>query len=167
MRFEPATNEFCLKAQTDWAIRSWVQLGLRAKLIQLLQFHLFFQCSHYCLCQLVAEWIVTNVYVVFTNKPLKHWFRSDALTDSAIMPWVQLALRANFAHTHVCNIYMQSKRKFIYVYVCDPSLCGRTYFSTNWHIFLNSNESCKTFLNLPRNFKITTFFKVFLWLSQY
>ena len=43
--FEPTTTEFCSDALTHWAIRSWVQLTLRANFVQLLQFHLFVQCS--------------------------------------------------------------------------------------------------------------------------
>ena len=43
--FEPTTTEFCSEALTDWAIRPWVQLALRANFVQLLQFHLFVQCS--------------------------------------------------------------------------------------------------------------------------
>ena len=38
--FEPTTNGFRSDVLTDWAIRPWVQLALRAKFIQLLQFHL-------------------------------------------------------------------------------------------------------------------------------
>ena len=32
---------------TDWAIRPWVQLALRTNFVQLLQFHLFVQCSRF------------------------------------------------------------------------------------------------------------------------
>ena len=39
--FEPTTTEFRSEALTDWAIRSWVQLVLRANFIQLLHFNLF------------------------------------------------------------------------------------------------------------------------------
>ena len=46
VRFEPMTTEFRSDALTDWAIRPWVQLTLRANFVQLLQFHLFVQCSH-------------------------------------------------------------------------------------------------------------------------
>ena len=42
LRFEPMTTEFCLDALTDWAIRPWVQLALRASFVQLLQFHWLF-----------------------------------------------------------------------------------------------------------------------------
>ena len=76
--FELTTTKFRLDALTDWAIRPWVQLALRAKFIQLLQFHLFVQCSRFILSfafvsrhicfkrrlaqviALVAEWIDTS-----------------------------------------------------------------------------------------------------------
>ena len=45
--FEPTTTEFRSDAVTDWAIRPWVQLALRANFVQLLQFHLFIQCSRF------------------------------------------------------------------------------------------------------------------------
>ena len=45
--FEPTTTEFRLNALSDWAIRPWVQLALRANFVQLLQFHLLVQCSHF------------------------------------------------------------------------------------------------------------------------
>ena len=51
--FEPTTTEFRSDVLTDWAIRPWVQLTLRANFVQLLQFHLFL-CSvftfHFGLC---------------------------------------------------------------------------------------------------------------------
>ena len=43
--FEPTTTEFRSDALTDWAIRPWIQLALRANFVQLLQFHLFVECS--------------------------------------------------------------------------------------------------------------------------
>ena len=47
--FEPTTTEFRSDALTDWAIRPWVQLTFRANFVQLLQFHLLFQCSQFIL----------------------------------------------------------------------------------------------------------------------
>ena len=47
VKFEPTTNEFCSDALTDWTIRSWVQLALRANFVQLLQFHLLFSVRFY------------------------------------------------------------------------------------------------------------------------
>ena len=38
---EPATTEFRSDAWTDWAIRSWVRLSLRARFVQLPQFYHF------------------------------------------------------------------------------------------------------------------------------
>ena len=87
--FEPTTTEFRSDAVTDWSIRLWVQLSLRANFVQLLQFHLLAPCSrfisvfaffsrHICfkrgLAQvigLVAEWIDTLC--------IHHWriFRSS------------------------------------------------------------------------------------------
>ena len=39
--FEPTTTEFRSDALTDWAIRPWVQLALRANFVQLLQLHIY------------------------------------------------------------------------------------------------------------------------------
>ena len=52
--FEPTTTEFRSDALTDWAIRPWVQLALRANFVQLLQFHCLFSVTFhfgYCLRQ--------------------------------------------------------------------------------------------------------------------
>ena len=38
--FDPTTTEFRSDALTDWAIRPWVQVALRAHFVQLLQFHI-------------------------------------------------------------------------------------------------------------------------------
>ena len=121
------TTEFHSDALTDWAIRPWVQLALRANFVQLLQFHCLFSVTFhfsYCLLQSpclfsskfcwgnhmsVAEWVETygihhwriiwssyrkSAWIVF--EPTTTQFRSDALSDWAIRPWVQLALRSNF-----------------------------------------------------------------------
>ena len=45
--FEPTTTEFHSGALTNWAIRPQVQLAHRANFVQLLQLHLFVQCSHF------------------------------------------------------------------------------------------------------------------------
>ena len=42
IRFETTTTEFLSTIPTDWAIRPWVQLALRANFVQLLQFHHLF-----------------------------------------------------------------------------------------------------------------------------
>ena len=48
--FEPTTTEFRSDVLTDWAIRPWVQLALRANFVQLLFFlpkkdNIIFRCS--------------------------------------------------------------------------------------------------------------------------
>ena len=76
--FKPTTTEFRSEALSDWAIKPWVQLTLRANFVQLLQFHLFAQYSHFIsaiafvirhiylkrnlaqVITLVAEWIYTH-----------------------------------------------------------------------------------------------------------
>ena len=45
--FEPTSTEFHSDALTDWAIKPWVQLAFRSNFVQLLQFHLFVQCSNF------------------------------------------------------------------------------------------------------------------------
>ena len=52
--FEPTTTEFHSDALTEWAIRLWVQIALRANLVQLLQFHRLLSVTFhfgYCLRQ--------------------------------------------------------------------------------------------------------------------
>ena len=52
--FEPTTTEFRSDALTDWVIRPWVKLALRANFVQLLQFHRLFSVTFqfgYCLRQ--------------------------------------------------------------------------------------------------------------------
>ena len=52
--YESTTTEFRSGALTHWAIRSWVELALRANFLQLLQFHCSFNVKFhfgYCLRQ--------------------------------------------------------------------------------------------------------------------
>ena len=52
--FEPTTTEFRSDALTDWTIKPWVQLALRANSVQLLQFRRLFSVTFhfgYCLRQ--------------------------------------------------------------------------------------------------------------------
>ena len=136
--FETTTTEFRSDSLTDWAIRPWVQLALRANFVQLLQFHLFVQCSrfifvfafvsrHICfkrslakVITLIAEWIDTygtHHWRIFRSsyeklawvgfEPTTTEFCSDALTDWATRPWVQLALRANFVQLLQFHLFVQ------------------------------------------------------------
>ena len=122
MGFEPTTTEFCSNALTNWAIRPWVQLAHRANFVQLLQFHLFVQCSHFIpaiafishhiyfkqnlaqVITLVVEWIDTygiHQWRIF-EVAIESWVECDlnpqplnfvqTLSDWAIRPWAQLSL---------------------------------------------------------------------------
>ena len=53
--FEPTTTEFRSDSLTNWAIRPWFQLILRANIVQLLQLHLLVQCSHIILVTAFAS----------------------------------------------------------------------------------------------------------------
>ena len=61
--FEPTTTEFRSDALTDWAIRPWLQLTLRANFLQLLQFHRLFSVTFHfgCLPLSVARFILIEV----------------------------------------------------------------------------------------------------------
>ena len=129
MGFESTITEFRSEALTDWAIRPWVQLALRANFVQPLQFYRLFSVTFPfgCLPSSVAMFILIEVFCSVGNHMsvaewadtygIHHWlilwssygklswvgfeptateFRSDALTDWAIRPWVRLALRAKF-----------------------------------------------------------------------
>ena len=62
--FEPTTTEFRSDALTDWAIRPWAQLALRANFVQLLQFHRLFSVTFHfgCLLPSVAAFILVKVF---------------------------------------------------------------------------------------------------------
>ena len=54
-------------AVTVWAIRSWVQLALRANFVEPLQFHLFFQCSLFIA---VFAFVSRHICFIYTNLPV-------------------------------------------------------------------------------------------------
>ena len=95
--FEPTTTEFRSDALTDSAIRSWVQLTLRANFVLLLQFHRLFSVRFhigYCLRQSphlfwsklswgnhmsVAEWMIHMVFTTegFFEVAIESWPERD------------------------------------------------------------------------------------------
>ena len=90
--FEPTTTEFRSEALTDWANRSWVQLALRAKFVQLLQFHLFVQClyfisaiafvsRHICFKRNLAQEITLAVEWIDTYG-IYHWRTFEVVIES-------------------------------------------------------------------------------------
>ena len=140
--FQPTTTEFRSEALTNWAIRPWVQLTLRANFVQLLQLHLcsvFTFHSGLCLRQsphlLLSEvshrssrcsgmnWYIQYssrkdfLEVVIESWPewdLNPWPLNSVLeTDWAITPWVQLTLRANFVYISGHEFRSSSNRSWV------------------------------------------------------
>ena len=100
--FEPMTTEFRSDALTDWAIRPWVQLALRANFVQLLQFHLFDQCSHFisaitfvsrhiCFKRNLAQ-VITLVAECINTYGILHWRIFEVAIESwpewDLNPWL-------------------------------------------------------------------------------
>ena len=54
--FEPRVAEFYSEALTDWAVWSWSQFTVRAKFVQLLQFHQFVQCWRFISVIAFVSW---------------------------------------------------------------------------------------------------------------
>ena len=122
-------------ALTDWAIRPWVHLPLRVNFVQLLQFHFIAQClcfistiafasCHICFKQNLAQVIILVAGWYIWYSPLKDFrsscrkltwvgfepaatkFCSEALTNWAIRPWIQLTLGANFVQLlHLISLF--------------------------------------------------------------
>ena len=105
--FEPTTTEFRSDALTDWAIRPWVQLALRANFVQLLQFHLFVQFSRFIsaiafvsrrICfkpnlALVITWVQRNelIHLVFTICiPSLKAIREMAYIKTIVLLWMKV-----------------------------------------------------------------------------
>ena len=74
-----------------WAIRRWVQLALRANFVQLLQFHLFVQCSHFILA---IAFVSCNIHYIH------HIYAYTSYTS--------------YIYTSLHHIYFT----YIYIYIC-------------------------------------------------
>ena len=92
--FEPTTTVFHSHALTDWAIRPSAQLALRANFLQLLQFHLFVQCSRF-----ISAIAFVNNYICFRcnrsqvitcvqqNELVHMGFNTKSIWEIAIESW--------------------------------------------------------------------------------
>ena len=90
--FEPTTTEFRSDALTDWAIRPWVQLALRAKFIQLLHIYIhiymylfiWYMITDRKIFYILLFWIECSTLVLFcpfirhplSKFTLRPWFKS-------------------------------------------------------------------------------------------
>ena len=93
MGFEPATTEFCSDVPTDWVIRPWVQLALRTNFLQLLQFHLFVQCSHFLSAiafisdHICFKWNLAQVITLKAEWLIHMLFITEGFLEIAIESW--------------------------------------------------------------------------------
>ena len=99
--FEPTTTEFHSDALTNWAIRSWVQLALRANFVQLLQFHLSVQCSCFILaiafitCHICFKRHLTQVITwVQWNELIHMVYNTEGFLEVAVESWPEWDLNS-------------------------------------------------------------------------
>ena len=92
--FEPRNTEFRSDALADWAIRPLVQLALRANFVQLLQFHLFAQCSRFISAIAFVSRLIffkRNLAQVITwvqrNELIHMVFTTEGFVEVAIESW--------------------------------------------------------------------------------
>ena len=109
--FESMTTKFRSDALTNWAIRPWVQLTLRANFVQLLQFNLFAQCSQFILAIAIVSrhiWFKWNLAKVITlvaewidTYGIHHWkiFGSSYRK----LAWVGFELTTTESHSDATN----------------------------------------------------------------
>ena len=119
--FEPTTTEFHSEALTDWAIRPWVQLALRANFVELSNFISLFSVS--VLFRSLPSSVTSYHWKIFRSsyrklawvefEPTTTELCSDTLTDWAIGPWVQLTFRANFIQLLQFHLFVQCSRSIL------------------------------------------------------
>ena len=101
--FESTTTEFRSDAQTDWAIRPWVELTLRADFVQLLQFHLFVQCSHFSSVIPFVSW-----YICFK--------RNLAQVITLVAEWIDIYIYI-YIYIYFAAISVVSSEQGLYIYI--------------------------------------------------
>ena len=109
MGFEPSTTEFRSDALTNWAIRPWVQLALRANLVQQLQFHLFVHCSRF-----------TSVFAFVSHLICFKWSLAQVIT--LVAEWIDTyGIHHWRMYLYILCIYIHIYIIFyvlIYIYTC-------------------------------------------------
>ena len=99
VRFEPATTEFRSDALTDWVIRPWVQLALRAKFVQLLQIHRLFRVTFYFSC------------FTFVSRHVLFYSKFSVGNHMSVAKWAD----TYGMHMHNWQIFWSSYRKLTWV----------------------------------------------------
>ena len=113
--FEPMTAEFRSVALTDWAIRQWDQLAFRANFVQLLQFHLSIQFSHF-----ISAIVFVSCHICFKRK------LAQVIT--------LVAERIDTYSIHDWRIFRSSCRKLSWVRFEPTTPKFRTDAPTDWAI---------------------------------
>ena len=118
VRFEPTTTEFRSDALTDWVIRPWVQLALRANFVQLLQFHgLFTVTFHFGCCHRQSPRLFYSNYIYVCFVASWPWL-------STLRGWrsLTIALTGKFVYIYI-HIYIHIDMYtymyiYMYIYIC-------------------------------------------------
>ena len=114
--FEPSTTEFRSDALTNWAIRPWFQLALRANFVQPLQFHLSVQCSHFISAIAFVSWHIcfkrnlAQVITLAAEWLIHEVFTTERFLEVAIKSWPEWDL--NPRPLNSVHIYI-----YIYIYI--------------------------------------------------
>ena len=115
VEFEPTTTEFCLDPLANLAIKPWVQLDLRAYIVQLVQFYPFVQCR--------------RLILVFASASSNIFFKQSLAEVITLVPeWIDTY------GIHHWQIFKSSYRKLAWV-VFEPTTTElRSDALTDWTI---------------------------------
>ena len=110
--FEPTTTEFRSDALTNWTIRPWVQLALRPNFVQLLEFHLFVQCSRF-----ISAIVFASRHICF------NWYLAQVITWVQWNEPIHMISRSNWniLWTHTMSDEFAGKAHMVSIYSrkCD------------------------------------------------
>ena len=125
--FELMTIEFCSDTLTNWAIRSWVQMALRANFLQLLQFHCLFSARFhfgYWLHQLPClYWNKFNQKFSWGNYVSVHAYIDSSYLSIYLPIYISTDLSI-YLHTYL-SIYLSIHLSIclsIYIYIYKGSI---------------------------------------------
>ena len=157
MRFEPTTTEFRSEALTNWALRSWVQLALRADFVQLLLFYLVGQCSHFistiaffsrhsCFEQNLAQGITLGAEWIDTYG-IQHW--RVLRSNNRKVAWVGFEpttteFRSDALPNWAIKSWVQLGLRGIFVQLLLFDLVVQCSHLISAMVFVSRHISCKT-----------------------
>ena len=129
--FQPTITEFRSDALTDWAIRPWVQLALRANFVQLLKFHLFVQYSRSILAiafvsrhiffkrnvAQVITWVQRNIYIIYCSRIYIIYYNKIIISNIICYLSRNLWMASLLPSWKASNHNTHSKQQIVYKYV--------------------------------------------------